>query len=237
MCLACLLVASAAAAARVQVTVLSDYEGGVRAHERGNLILAIALFEQGTRNGDPKSAFALGTYYHFGEGVAQDHAKARALLEQSARKGYAPADAFLGIVYRQGQGVDPDKKRAATHFTAAAYACQEDAQQQLADMLYSGDGISANKADALAWFHIASRKNVSARNSIKRLENEMDLATKQLALLRKAEIKRALKCFKSQADVSMDRFARTPLPVMPDHTAMVSGHSGLRVSHEDETWQ
>jgi TPR repeat protein len=235
MCLACLLVASAAAAARVQVTVLSDYEGGVRAHERGNLILAIALFEQGTRNGDPKSAFALGTYYHFGEGVAQDHAKARALLEQSARKGYAPADAFLGIVYRQGQGVDPDKKRAVTHFTAAAYACDEHAQQQLADMLYSGDGISVDKAGALAWVHIAARKNVSARNSIKRLENEMDLAIRQLALLRKAEIKRALKCFKSKVDVSMDRFARSPMPAIPDYVAIASVNAGFRVSREDAT--
>lgn len=184
------------AGAQIQINIKSDYEGGVTQHERGNLKMAIILFEQGASKGDPKSMFALGSYYHFGEGVPKDQVKARSLFEKSAAAGSAEANAMLGIVYREGQGVTMDKLKGFEYFKAAALACSDTAQEQLAQMLFGGEGVKEDKTEALAWLHVASKSkaNSDAVAGVVHVTKTLSRGQVQAAERRKAEIEKSLKC-------------------------------------------
>ena len=49
-----------------------------------------------------KAQFALGTLYHFGNGVPQDYAAARGWYKKAATQGDAMAQHALGLMYADG---------------------------------------------------------------------------------------------------------------------------------------
>jgi TPR repeat protein len=189
------LVLHGGAFAQTQIRIKSDYEAGTQQHENGNIKMAIIFFEQGAVKNDPKSQFALGTYYHFGEGVPIDYTKARTLFEQSAAQDTPEANAILGIIYRHGQGVPIDKTRAIDYLKKAAYACSDQAQDELAHMLYTGEGVPPQKVEALAWLYVAAEsKNINAADGVTMLEKELAPDERKAAQARKSEIEKIKKC-------------------------------------------
>jgi TPR repeat protein len=64
--------------------------------------------------------FNLGVLYHNGQGVAQDHAKAREWYEKAAAKGDASAMFNLGVLYDNGFGVAKDYAKAREWYEKAA---------------------------------------------------------------------------------------------------------------------
>ena len=62
----------------------------------------------------------LGRLYDFGQGVAQDYAKAREWYEKAAAKGDVTAMADLGVLYENGQGGPQDYAEAREWYEKAA---------------------------------------------------------------------------------------------------------------------
>jgi TPR repeat protein len=141
---------------KVDVNILSDFEGGTRAHAGGNLEMAIILFRQGSEKGDPKSMFALGTYYYLGEGLAKDFNEARKLFETAADKGHAESAFMLSLIHGRGEGVIADKKVALGYLQKAAYGCVGHAQNQLAQMYYEGTELAKDELNGIAWLVLSS---------------------------------------------------------------------------------
>lgn len=181
---------------KTEIRIKSDYEAGVSMHERGNIKMAITFFEQGVEKGDPRSMFALASYYHFGDEVERDYTKARELLERSSAIGSAESDAMLGIIYREGQGVESNKQRAVSYLKKADYACSDQAQEILAQMLYDGEGVQQNRVEALAFLHIAakSESNEKARSGVAYVSRELSSEQISEALVRAKEIEKSITC-------------------------------------------
>jgi TPR repeat protein len=190
------LSSSPASLAQIQLRIKSDYEAGVGMHERGNIKMAITFFEQGTAKGDPKSMFALGSHYHFGEGVSKDLPKARELFERASAVGLADADAMLGIIYREGQGVNKDSGRAIAYLKKASNSCSDSAQEFLAQMLYEGEGIEKDRVEALAYLYLAAKvaANQKAHAGVAYVEREVTPTERDKAKLRALEIQKAMQC-------------------------------------------
>src|SRR5262249_53942943 len=62
----------------------------------------------------------LGIFYDYGQGVAQDYAKAREWFEKAADKGSASAMVNLGVLYANGLGVTQDYVKARDWYEKAA---------------------------------------------------------------------------------------------------------------------
>lgn len=180
--------------AQTQLHVRSDFEAGVAQHQNGNIKMAIIFFEQGANKGDPKSMFALGTYYYFGEGVDQNFVKAKSLFESAAEKDEAEANTMLGLMYQKGEGVSADLSRAKVHYTKAANACDATAQNLLAQILYYGEAGPAEKSEALAWLYLAAPHNSEAAGGVAHVEKEMSGDEVKAAKLRKTELEAKLVC-------------------------------------------
>lgn len=163
-CLALLVLALPAAAdditpifkgSGVEVNLLSDFESGTRFHNAGNIERAIVMFRQGAEKGDPRSQFALATYYYFAEGVEQDYAEALRWLQPAAAKGSSEADFLLAKMYEKGRGVPADDARAVKHLLSAARACVPQAQAEMADRHFAGRGVARDDLTGLAWLVLA----------------------------------------------------------------------------------
>lgn len=188
------------APAQAQPVALSEFEAGSRAHLHGDIRLAIAHFQLGAARADPRSLFALATYFHLGQGVAQDYDRARALLEESAAQGAVEAKAFLGIVYRNGEGVPADKARAMRYLGEAATLRCHRAQIYLAEMLYTGEGVPAAQSEALAWLYVAAANGGKkvARARARQIEKELPRDAIRVARQKKVELERILPAGKSR---------------------------------------
>ncbi len=191
-----LTAASATAGNDIQIRVKSDYESGVQMAERGDLNMALTFFGQGAEKGDAKSLFALGTYYHSGQGVEKDLPKALALFERASAAGLPAARAMLGIIYREGQGVTKDAARAISYFKQASEGCSDIAQEKLAQMLYAGEGIAQDRIEALAYLYVAanSQENPDAVAGVRHVERELSEAQREQAKVRSFHIAQAMQC-------------------------------------------
>ncbi len=87
------------------------------------------------KQGDAYSQYKLGRMYYFGEGVAEDKAKAAEWVRKSAVQGDVWAQFGLGSMYYDGEGVAQDYRRAYMWFDLAAA---------------SGDIRAANNRDLVA---------------------------------------------------------------------------------------
>lgn len=70
------------------------------------------MFAQLARDGFPYAQAMLGNMYLYGEGVAEDDAKALLWLTRAARRGDDMAFNWLGIMYAEGRGVPQDLAQA-----------------------------------------------------------------------------------------------------------------------------
>jgi tetratricopeptide (TPR) repeat protein len=102
-----------------------------------------------------------GKRYLFGEGVAQDFAKAREWYQQAADIGNAEAMFYLGIIYQVGnqdQGVPQDYAKAREWYEKAADKGNANAMNSLAGLYYDGNGVPQDYAKAREWYEKAADK-------------------------------------------------------------------------------
>jgi len=89
---------------------------------------------------DPRCAYALGTLYYNGQGVARDFKKSTEYYAQAAEAGILPAQVSAGFAYANAMGVPEDFDKAA-HFLKMAVAQGEPAAKvTLAEIYAKGYG-------------------------------------------------------------------------------------------------
>jgi TPR repeat protein len=69
--------------------------------------------------GDAKAQFALGTMYHYGQGVAQDHAEAMRWWREAAEQGVIDAQFALGNLYADDSAIARDDVLAYMWYSIA----------------------------------------------------------------------------------------------------------------------
>lgn len=99
--------------------------------------------------GDAYGAYAVGTCYRDGEGVARDAVRARRWFAIGAQRGSAQAQEALAEMYRRGLGGRADAARAAKLYRAAAEAGNACAQFYLGEMLMAGEAGAADPDEGL----------------------------------------------------------------------------------------
>jgi len=79
-------------------------------------------YDEACKNGKMQGCINLGVLYFSGDGVKQNHKKAKKLFVKACKKRYLKACHYLGIIYMRGaDGVEKNTKRAKSFYT---YACQ-----------------------------------------------------------------------------------------------------------------
>ncbi len=92
---------------------------------------ALAWIHDWAEQGDAWSQTILATWYHTGDGVAQDHAQAAYWFRKAAEQGDATAQYNLGLMYHYGHGVQLDLRKAVEWYRKAAEQGNARAQLQL----------------------------------------------------------------------------------------------------------
>lgn len=84
--------------------------------QKSNVLILQKKAEQGYAN----AQYTLGLLYFNGEGVPQDHTKAREWWRKAAEQGLAEAQTALGMAYSLGHGVEQNDELAIEWFDRAA---------------------------------------------------------------------------------------------------------------------
>jgi len=114
---------------------------------------ALAIIEPLADAGHPRAQFYLGSMYHSGHGVEQDHEREAEWIRRSAEQGFAWAQNMMGRIYLAGRGVEPDAIEAHMWFNLAtaqglhfAYQARERIAEHMTD-----DEITTAVERARAW--------------------------------------------------------------------------------------
>jgi TPR repeat protein len=97
-----------------------NYEDGLAAQKRGDLVTAVKRFRLAAQQGNASAQFSLGAMYYFGTGVSKDFTEAAKWYRLAAQQGDKNAQNNLGFLYLDGRGVAQDYVRAHMWFNLAA---------------------------------------------------------------------------------------------------------------------
>jgi TPR repeat protein len=118
----------------------------------------------------PQDASAMnseGERYYYGQGVAQDYAKARELWEKAADQDNASAMYNLGVLHLQGRGGEQDLAMARVWFLRAAAKGNTLAMDKLGVLYEQGRGGEQDYAAAREWYQkAADTGDASAMNDL-----------------------------------------------------------------------
>ena len=178
----------------VEVNQLSDFEAGTRMYQAGNIDMAVTLFRQGAEKKDPQASFALGTHYYFGEGVAQDFAKAKELFDFAGAHGSMESLFFLSLMYERGEGVPVDPAKAFDYALRSARGCVAPAQSSVAGLYLEGKGVAKDPVEAKAWLSIAAEQDEEARALLPAFAALLDEGQSTQAESRAKALRAALDC-------------------------------------------
>ena len=92
--------------------------------------------------GDASAQFKLGTFYHDGTGVAEDHKQAAQWYLKAAEQDFVDAQYYIAIFYDFGMGLKEDDKQAVEWYLKAAEQGHEEAQFIMGARYYMGKGVS-----------------------------------------------------------------------------------------------
>ncbi len=115
------------------------------------------LLCQAMREGEPKAAYALGTWYLHGRYYKEDWKKAVRLLKQAADAKVPEALYDLAICYEKGAGVRKKCERAFELYLTAGLCGDRQAVFEVGRCLWHGIGVTRDKRIARIWYrHAAS---------------------------------------------------------------------------------
>ena len=98
----------------------ADFADGLAAYDGGDYATALEEWRALAVSGDATAQAALAGLYRFGQGVAEDHARAALWYRRAAAQGGATAQLNLGDMYADGVGVGRDLVQAYLWLSLAA---------------------------------------------------------------------------------------------------------------------
>jgi uncharacterized protein len=111
--------------------------------------------------GDIEAQYALGVYYHLGEGVARNETEAAKWYRKAAEQGDATSQLFLGQCYDFGNGVTKDEAEAVKWYRKAAQQGEPRAQYSLGAMYGGGIGLAKDEVLAAKWYRKAAEQGLA----------------------------------------------------------------------------
>lgn len=143
----------------------------LRAVEREDYEMALAILEPLADEGDSSAQHRLGILYrNGGKGLPQDHAKATMWFRKAAEQGHARSARSLAIAYEKGLGVTPDLAMALRWYQRAADKGDGLAQLALGVRYANGQGMPRDHVQAYKWLTLASSATFSEAEKEKREE-------------------------------------------------------------------
>jgi TPR repeat protein len=139
----------------------SDYKAALAemAKNEPQVKRATFLLRSSVRKGNASAAYALATWYLFGQEpcIKKDFIRAAQLLKLAAAADLPEALYDLGVSYELGQGLKKNLKLAFRHYLRAALRGDGDAIFAVGRCLYWGIGVSADRGLAAIWYERAKQ--------------------------------------------------------------------------------
>ena len=114
---------------------LAEYQDAVQAYANGRYGEALTEFKRLAAEGDAKSAYFVGLFYHNGFGVPRDNKEAAKWFQKAAAKNDSQSQYYLGLLSVKGDGMEKDpvaahmwyslSVRSAPNVRDAAYTQKE----------------------------------------------------------------------------------------------------------------
>jgi TPR repeat protein len=138
--------------------VLSDFQAGQDASNRGDYATAFREWKPLAEAGDADAQYNLGYLYEKGRGVPKDFAEAMKWYGKAAKQGDARALGNIGYLYEKGLGVAKDYAEAFKWYQKAAKLGLAVAQNNLGVYYRKGLGVTKDINKALSLFRAAAEK-------------------------------------------------------------------------------
>ncbi|OJW69903.1 MAG: hypothetical protein BGO68_03215 [Candidatus Amoebophilus sp. 36-38] len=126
----------------------------------------LAIYQEGSINGNATAKYNLGLMYENGWGVTQDHQKAFNFYKDAADQGNADAQNNLGNIYYNRDGNDEQKvqdyKEAAKCYKEASEQGYAIAKYNLGNLHYYGRGEDQSYENAKSYYEVAANEGVTA---------------------------------------------------------------------------
>ena len=119
--------------------------------ETPDLDLTMSLLVQSLEQGNPKAAYALGTWYLHGENVPRNLRKGIGLLRQAAKANVPDALYDLPICYEKGVGVPENPRMAFELYLRAALYGDKQSYYEVGRLYYYGIGVEKNSRISAIW--------------------------------------------------------------------------------------
>ena len=107
--------------------VAADFQKGIIAAKSGDFATALREWTPLAKQGNATAQSLLGSMYHEGQGVPQNHKTAVKWFTLAAEQGDADAQSNLGLMYGMGTGVIQDNVYAHMWWNIAASSGDKDA--------------------------------------------------------------------------------------------------------------
>ncbi len=123
------------------------------------------LLNKSFESGDPRSAYALGTWYLHGKYVGKNIAKAVNLLKFAAERNIPDACYDLAVCYERSVGVRKDTEKAFELYLRAVLYGDQNSVYEVGRCFYYGIGIEKNERIANIWLEKAEQINPDKYNA------------------------------------------------------------------------
>lgn len=123
--------------------------------ESPDIPLVLTLLNESMDSGYSESAYALATWYLFGNHVEKDWNKAVFLLKKASREKHPSALYDLAVCYEEGKGVKKDEKEAFQLYLQGALRRDKQSFHEVGRCYYYGIGIEKDRDLADIWLERA----------------------------------------------------------------------------------
>jgi TPR repeat protein len=128
--------------------------------DKPDIELVLDLLEKSLALGNPRAAYALGTWYLHGEHVDKDTSKAMVLLKRAADKNIPEACYDLAVSYEKPVGVAANLKKAFELYVRAALHGDNQSFHEVGRCYYYGIGTPRDENLADIWLEKAEELGV-----------------------------------------------------------------------------
>lgn len=120
------------------------------------------LLNRAYKSGDPRAAYAIGTWYLHGkdEFIAKDLKRAIPLLREAAYAEHADAAYDLAVCYENGIGVKKSARRAVLLYLRGALLGEKQSIYEVGRCYWYGIGVKRDRAIADMWLDRAAKLGV-----------------------------------------------------------------------------
>lgn len=124
-------------------------------------IRAVAdLLEDAHRSGDPKAAYALGTWYFHGKFFKEDRKKGFLLMLEAADNFVPDACFDVAVSYETGAGIRKNIKKAVIYYFRAMMLGETQSITEVGRLFYWGIGVPKSRTIANELLHFQPNRRV-----------------------------------------------------------------------------